>query len=192
MIRELSTRRGFLRVALLAWPCLASSAHAEVACAGAMDGSVLQPLATPTVVSFDTPVNDYANRDLMQRFIAGLQRAGVATAGDRQGNTVLSMTFTVTPATGGGAGPAAGTYSNFRWTSGETAPGAGQYTIRGATLSLSAEATDAASQSLAWVGTLSCRIMVEDPSVLAEKSWKHRRRFDQKIHGTIILDLLPR
>jgi hypothetical protein len=168
MVQKVLSLPGVLCVTVLAGVCLSSAAHAQKGCAGTIDGTVLQPLANPTIVSFETAVNSAANPALFQQFIAGLQRAGVATASNGQGNTLLSLTFTLAPSAAGGSGPAAGHYSDFSWASGETAPGAGQWNIRGAVLSLSAEATDTRSQSLAWIGTLKCTVMVADPNVVAE------------------------
>jgi hypothetical protein len=159
---------GVLGLPLLAAIALSPSARAERSCAGNIDGSVLQPLPTPMVVSFDTEVATTANPGLAQRFLVGLQSAGVTVAQKGQANTLLNMTFSVKSPATNTAGSPSGTYSDFSWVSGETAPGAGQWNIRGATLSVSAEVTDTTSQSLAWVGSLTCTIMTADPNVLAE------------------------
>jgi hypothetical protein len=169
VIKRLSRRPGILHGSLLTLVCLSPAAHAGAAgCAGTVEGSVLGPVATPTIVSFDTAVSDAANPALFQQFIAGLRRAGVATANNGQGNTHLSLTFKVTQSATGSSGPTTGTYSDFSWVTGENAPSAQQFNIRGATLSLTAEATDIKSQSLAWIGTLKCTVMDADPNIVAE------------------------
>jgi hypothetical protein len=119
-------------------------------------------------VSFDPSLTSAANPDLMQRLVAGLENAGVTVARDGRGNIQLSLTFSVTPSRSDGAQLPTKTYSDFEWVSGEAAPGAGQLNIRGATMSVSAEVSDTATRSLAWIGTLSCTIMVADPNVVAE------------------------
>jgi hypothetical protein len=143
---------------------LSSSAWADRSCAGKLEGSSLQPLPNPIVVFFSTPIGSTANPALVQQFVAGLQSAGVSVAEQGQGNTRLSMTFSVRR----GASAPAGTYSDLSWVSGETTPGDGRRNIRGAILSISAEASNAASQSIAWIGTLTCTITVADPNVLAQ------------------------
>jgi hypothetical protein len=143
-------------------------AYAEPSCAGKFDTTVLQSLPRPMSVSFDVGLTSAANPDLMQRLVAGLENAGVTVAGNGGGNTQLSLTFSITPSHSDGAQLPTKTYSDFRWVSGETAPDAGQWNIRGATMSVSAEASDVATQTLAWIGTLSCTIMVADPNVFAE------------------------
>jgi hypothetical protein len=155
---------GVLGLAALAAIDLSSSAWADRSCAGKLDGSSLQPLANPIVVFFETPAGSTANPGLAQRFIDGLQSAGVSVAQEGQANTRLSMTFSVT----GGAGTPAGNYSDFSWVRGEAAPGEGPWNIRGATLSVSVEATNSASQSLTWIGSLTCTIAAADPNVLAQ------------------------
>jgi hypothetical protein len=168
MDRRALSISGVLGLAILATIDLSSSARADRSCVGSMDGSSLQPLPNPIVVTFETPPDSTANPGLAQRFSAGLQSAGVAVAPEGQGNTRLSMTFLLAPSATAGAGAPSGTYSDFSWVSGETAPGEGQRSIRGETLSISAEATNTASQSLAWIGSFTCTITTTDPNVLAQ------------------------
>ena len=146
---------------------LSPAARADNVCAGNIATTVLQALRTPITISVETPISSDANPQLGQRFLAGVQNAGVAVTPAGQGTTLLDMTFQVTPSASGG-GPAAGAYRDFSWVSGEQAPGGGQFTIAGATVSVSVEATDIASQSLAWIGTITCTIKVNDPGAVAD------------------------
>lgn len=153
---------------LLALPCLSPAAYADDLCAGNIAATVMQPLRTPVVVSVETPIGSDANPQLAQRFLNGVQGGGVAVAPAGQGTTLIDMTFRVSPSASGGAGPAGGAYKDFSWVSGEAAPGGGQWTIRGATVSVSIEATDIATQSLAWIGTLNCTIKSDDAGAVAQ------------------------
>jgi hypothetical protein len=153
---------------LLAALCLSPGAHADDSCAGNIATTVMQPLRTPVVVSVETPISSDANPQLAQRFLGGVQSGGVTVAPAGKGTTLIDMTFQVTPSANGGSGPAGGAYKDFSWVSGEAAPGGSQWTIRGASVSVSVEATDVASQSLAWIATVNCTIKTDDAGAVAQ------------------------
>jgi hypothetical protein len=155
-------------LALIVMTLVSHPVHADGLCQGSVTGSVLAPLHKPIAASIVTPVGERANPTLTQRFLEGVQAAGVAVVQDGQGNTSLNMTFTVTPPSNGGPGSAAGTYKGFGWMSGETIPGGAGSSMRGSILALTVEATNTATQSLAWVGTFQCTIRSDDAASLAE------------------------
>ena len=159
---------GLVGLPLLVSVAFGPAAHADNVCAGNISTSVLQPLRTPVTISVETPISSDANPQLGQRFLAGVQNGGVTVMPSGQGTTLLDMTFEVTPSANGGAGPRGGAYKDFSWVSGEAAPGGGQWTLSGATVSVSIEATDIASQSLAWIGTVQCTIKVNDAGAVAD------------------------
>jgi hypothetical protein len=167
MIPKILMQTGAVGLPLLGAVIPAPSARAEGACPGNVLGSVMQGVRTPIVVSFADP-GSVVNPDLARRFIVGLRSAGVTVVEPGQASTSLAVTFSVAGSRSGATGPAPGTYSGFTWVSGMNAPGRGQWSIQGATVSVSAEATDTTSLALAWVGTLNCTIMTADPYVLAE------------------------
>jgi hypothetical protein len=168
MVRKSFRLPGLVGLSLLASVALAPTARADSICAGNISTTVLQPVRTPITISVETPISSDANPQLGQRFLAGVQNGGVIVAPVGQGTTLLDMTFQVTPSANGGAGPAGGAYRDFSWVSGEDAPGGAQWTLVGATVTASIEATDIASQSLAWIGTVKCTIKVNDAGAVAE------------------------
>ena len=161
MISQRTWRFGFAAFLLLA--SATTAARADSICAGTMTGSVLQPLPKPTTVSVAQPVSDDANPGLTQDFLNGFQAGGQTMLPPGQGNTQLDMTFTVN------AGPSASSnaYKGFGWMSGMQAPPGGSSALPGSAVSISIEATDLTSQTLAWIGTISCTVQTADPDQLA-------------------------
>jgi hypothetical protein len=150
---------------LLATAIWSGPGHADADCPGSIAGTVLAPLPASALVQLDTPAQDATNPGLVRQFISGLQQSGIAVTADGTGNVVLSLAVSVTPSAGNAQGPAAGTYRNLGWASGDARPT--NWNIRGTKLSLSAEATNTGTASLAWLGTLECTVMTSDPGRLA-------------------------
>jgi hypothetical protein len=159
-------RYGVGQIALAGCCLLATAAPAlaDNICAGTLTGSNLQALRSPVMASVNQPVTDDVNPALMQQFLNGVQAAGVSMAPAGKGNTLLDMTFTVTPA----SGAASGTFRGFAWMTGMQAPGGASSALQGAVISASIEATDLTSQSLAWIGSIKCTIRTNDPNAVAE------------------------
>ena len=162
-------RYGIAWLTLLAATLVSATADASSICSGSVTGSVLAPLHKPIAVSLVTPINERPDPALARRFLDGVQAAGVSVVDTGQGNAVLDMTFSVSPTNNGGAGRAGGTYKGFGWMSGDTVTGQGAPDMRGSALALSIEVTDAASQSLAWIGSVNCTVRGDDPAALAEE-----------------------
>jgi hypothetical protein len=158
--------RALLMTAALAVGVAPAVAQADPSCSGHITTSEVEPMASPAIVWFTTPVSSTANPKMSAKFLDGLRGAGVTIAD--QGNTLLNIAISVEPPAGGGQGPTPGTYSDFSWVSGEGLAAAGTTTIQGAVLSLSAQAMNTANQGLAWVGTINCTIMTNDPAALAQ------------------------
>ena len=159
MVRKSISFASAASICLLAAVGLAGSGNADENCEGSVAGSVLAPLPAPVLVQLDEPVEDSANPALARRLISGLQRGGVAAISDGAGNVGLSLAISLTPPPGNAQGPPAGTYRNLGWVNGEVTPT--NWNVLGMRLSLSAEATDLGTASLAWVGTAECTVTTE-------------------------------
>jgi hypothetical protein len=143
---------------------MSGSAWADGFCSGTMSGSSMAPLPKPLTVSVVQPVSDDANPALAQQFLNGVQAGGITVVPANQGTTQLDMTFTVTPP----AATTGGVFRGFSWMSGLQAPGGANGALANSVISVSIEATNISSQSLAWIGTIKCTVHSTDPSALAE------------------------
>ena len=172
MIRNGMKLYGAACSVLLAAAIVSPSGYADDICAGSIDGSVIRPLRHPIAVSLVTPDSPDPNAALVQRFLSGVQNAGLNVMQSGQGNTILNTSFIVTDSIESGLRSTAGTntraYNGFGWMSGVTVPDNEGRRIRGSALSMTIEATDVASQSLAWVGTIQCIVLGDDVGALAE------------------------
>jgi hypothetical protein len=155
---------GFLA---LVTPFLVRTAHAESVCKGTMSGSPLRPIARPIVVSFAQPVDTLANPELGERFIDGVRSAGVTVVPEGQGTTTLDLSFNLTSGSPGKLGPSNSTYKNLSWMSGETLSDRARPSLRGANLSVTIYARDAASLTLTWTGVVTCSVQTDDVKALA-------------------------
>jgi hypothetical protein len=145
-------------IALLAALVCCPAAYAIDTCRGTYSGSLIHPLPLRNVVQYEPESNDPdALTDLGMHFLAGLQRGGVVTTG--QPNTRLYVMAMVTP-------PFAGTDRRNRThqalhtsAAAEMAPG---------TLDLTLSLRDIRTADTIWVGSLSCRILINDRLQVAE------------------------
>ena len=153
---------------ILALIVLPPSTRAEPSCTGYLNGSVLRPLSQPVAMSLAPSAAADPNPALVQRFLDGVWKTGISTVLDGSENTILDLSFSVRDPGAGAPGPASGTYKGFNWLVGQPAPSGSGQTIRGTTVLMTAEAIDAASQSLGWVGSLRCTVQVNDGGALAE------------------------
>jgi hypothetical protein len=151
-------------MAALVGGALISGAHAAGSCSGTLGTALLHPLPNPVTVALQTSVDDSANPVLAQRFVDGLQRAGVAVS--PQGNMTLSLTVSLVPSASASSA-VGGTYKGFDWVSGEQAPGQGT-SIRSANLSLSVTLTDNTQSTQSWIATAQCVVQTDDSGALAE------------------------
>jgi hypothetical protein len=143
-----------------------SGAHAAGDCPGSLQASLLHRLPTPLTVDSARDIADTANPQLAQRFVNGLQQAGVTVAD--QGNATLSVAVSVS-APPSGSGIASGTYKGFNWVSGEQLPPGGRVPgMLSATLSISAVLADNAAARQSWLVTINCKVQTDDPGALAE------------------------
>jgi hypothetical protein len=161
------TLYGFACLTLLLAAVVPSAARADQLCSGAISGSVLQSLPRPTSVSLLSALGD-PNPTIAQKFLDGMQASGVTVVRDGQGTTSLDVTFAVTPRSGGGPGPAPGAHKGFEWMSAEADPTGTGWSMRGAALTLTVEAIDKASGSLAWVGSIECTVHQDDTAAVAQ------------------------
>lgn len=162
--------RGALALGVLtaafASPVFVPAAQALQSCTGIYEGAALDTIPTPNVVQYDVGAETQTATAIANRFLAGMQAAGVVFSG--QPTTQLNVTAAVTPPTGanGGTPPAPGTYTGFGWAA---QSGAGAASIIGASLSMSFTLTNIQTASLDWSGDVSCIIQTDDRGLLAEQ-----------------------
>ena len=163
-----SARNAFYRTALVAatltgWMASCHAAHALDTCRGTYSGSTLAPLPAPNVVSFQSANGSGQASDLGLQFVAGLQAAGVATTGNP--TTQMDLSVTLTPSSSAIAAQAPGSYYGFGWAEDTSSSGS---SIMSSTLHLSGNLTALQAANMVWVVDVTCTVLVDDRSRLAE------------------------
>ena len=161
-------RTAFCRTALAAatltgWMTSSHAAHALDTCRGTYSGSTLSPLPAPNVVSFQPANGSGQASDLGLQFVAGLQAAGVATTGNP--TTQMDLSVTLTPSSSAVAAQAPGSYYGFGWAEDTSSSGS---SIMSSTLHLSGNLTAVQAATMVWVVDVTCTVLVDDRSRLAE------------------------
>jgi hypothetical protein len=132
-------------------------------CNGTLSASPLRPVAKPLVVALDHSIDSVANPGLAKAFVDGVQNTGATVVPKGQGTTNLDLSFLMR-STGGKPG----TYRNLNWMRGQPVPGRMQSVLRGSHVDVTIYAHDASSRALTWTGTISCTILTDDVTLLAE------------------------
>ena len=138
-------------------------AHAQ-SCTGSYESTRLNPLPKPTTVSWTLIDETPTNQSLLQRFGAGLRESGIGMGSD--GNVVLKMSFTLTPAPGN---PAAGRLVNFNWADPANWSSGTVPSIVGSVLDFNAVVVEADSGQMDWIATGRCTVRTEDNGAIAEQ-----------------------
>jgi hypothetical protein len=165
--RPIGWRDGLLRVAFVILIAIgpARLAYAIPSCSGTYSATALNPLPMPNVVQYNAGAEGQTATAIANQFIAGMQSAGMAFAG--QPTTQMNLTGSVSPASNTqGASATAGTYSGFGWAA-QTSPGAAP--IIGGTLRLSITLTDMRAATMDWLGNLTCIVGTNDKGQLAQE-----------------------
>jgi hypothetical protein len=132
-------------------------------CSGTLSVSSLRPVAKPLVVALGHPIDSVANPGLAKAFLDGVQNAGPTVVPKGQGTTNLDLSFLMR-FTGGKTGR----YRNLNWMRGQPAPGRIQSVLLGSHVEVTVYAHDASSRALTWISTISCSILTDDVTTLAE------------------------
>ncbi|CAH2602933.1 conserved protein of unknown function [Rhodovastum atsumiense] len=162
---------GALVLVLGSW--LAQPAWALQSCTGSYSATLLRPLPRPLVVGLLVRDDSPRNRDLAERFRAGLRHAGVAVAG--RPSAQLSIIATFTGAAAPAAAPTVEASPGFSWMGGgidRQAPEKGRLggeprATGPVTLMLRADVRPDPAQPVAWTASLQCTRRDRDDRRLA-------------------------
>ena len=156
-------RTALAAATLTAWMASSQAAYALDTCRGIYSGSSLAPMPAPNVVSFQPANGTGQASDLGLQFVAGLQAVGVATTGNP--TTQLDLSVTLTPSSSAVAAQAPGSYYGFGWAEDTSSSGS---SIKSSTLHLSGSLTAVQAATMVWVVDITCSVLVDDRSRLAE------------------------
>ena len=166
--RKLRSLPAALSALLVATTILTPAVHAAGICAGTVSGSPMRPIARPLVVSLEHSIDALANPELAQQFLDGMKSADVTIVPPGQAATTVDLSFVARGGAAGKPGAPSGRYRNLAWMRGSKAPGNLRATLSGANVDVTVYARDKVSGSLAWIGTITCKIQTDDVSALAE------------------------
>lgn len=122
-------------------------------------------MAQPAMIALDHHIDAIANPSLAQRFLSGVQSAGLTVVEKGKGTTTLDLSFLVQ---GPANGPRGGSYRDLSWMRSEKVPGQIRSSLEGARVDVTIYARDVASRSLVWTGAISCTIKTDNVEALAE------------------------